>query len=431
MAPRAGQRPATAQRGGDRFIAATVGDGVPRGSWRQPPTCAADRSAAPASPIARHGVADADLDRLAELAGIDPIWWDVDGGYHKVGADTKRALLAAMRLPAGTRGDFDDSLARLTLRTGPAAGGDGAGRGRRSPIRAGPAAAGLGHAAARGRQPGALPRRRRPGRPAAAAARPASPAERGPARTVLPPDRRAGRLLPAAGAAGAASAASASPPISIRCGRRATRASATSPRWPASPPRLPAPAPRWSASTRCTRCSRMTAAGPARITRPTGAFWTRSISTSPAFPAASAIPSPAGPVDYPAVWAAKRAVLHAAFRPRRRRRDVPGAAPLRHLRGDRRGAGHLATGRPGPPNCATRRPRRSRPSPRSTATPCVPRLPADPGGPAARRGRRVRPPGRTVAWLLSRPRRRRRAGRGRGLVGAGHADARRVGRRAA
>ncbi|HEY0184533.1 MAG TPA: 4-alpha-glucanotransferase, partial [Rhodopila sp.] len=63
----------------------------------------------------RTGVTDADLDHLAELAGIDPIWWDVDGGYHKVNIDTKRALLTAMRLPAGTRADFNDSLGRLRL----------------------------------------------------------------------------------------------------------------------------------------------------------------------------------------------------------------------------------------------------------------------------------------------------------------------------
>ncbi|PPQ28886.1 glycogen debranching protein GlgX [Rhodopila globiformis] len=62
----------------------------------------------------RHeGVAEADLDKLAGLAGIDPIWWDIDGGYHKVSADTKRRLLAAMRLPAETPGDLSDSLARL------------------------------------------------------------------------------------------------------------------------------------------------------------------------------------------------------------------------------------------------------------------------------------------------------------------------------
>jgi glycogen operon protein len=64
-------------------------------------------------PIGRQPVADGELDRLANLAGIDPIWWDVDGGYHKVSADTKRTLLAAMRLPAGTAGELADSLARI------------------------------------------------------------------------------------------------------------------------------------------------------------------------------------------------------------------------------------------------------------------------------------------------------------------------------
>jgi glycogen debranching enzyme GlgX len=63
------------------------------------------------------GVTDPELDRLAELAGIDLVWWDVGGGYHKVGAETKRALLAAMRLPGGTRAELDDSTARLTLET--------------------------------------------------------------------------------------------------------------------------------------------------------------------------------------------------------------------------------------------------------------------------------------------------------------------------
>ena len=61
----------------------------------------------------RTGVTDPELDKLAELAGIDPIWWDVDGGYHKVSAETKRVLLTAMRLPATFRAEFDDSLARL------------------------------------------------------------------------------------------------------------------------------------------------------------------------------------------------------------------------------------------------------------------------------------------------------------------------------
>ncbi len=61
------------------------------------------------------GVADTELDRLAGLAGIDPVWWDVEGGYHPVSVETKRALLAAMRLPAGTRSDLANSMARVTL----------------------------------------------------------------------------------------------------------------------------------------------------------------------------------------------------------------------------------------------------------------------------------------------------------------------------
>ena len=70
--------------------------------------------------IARHRPAsgkttDAQLDRIAAMAGIDPIWWDVGGGYHQVPVDTKRALLVAMRLPAATPGDLNDSLARLAL----------------------------------------------------------------------------------------------------------------------------------------------------------------------------------------------------------------------------------------------------------------------------------------------------------------------------
>jgi glycogen debranching enzyme GlgX len=64
---------------------------------------------------ATSGVTDVELDHLAGLAGLDPIWWDVDGGHHTVPADTKRALLAAMRLPVATRSDLNDSVARLTL----------------------------------------------------------------------------------------------------------------------------------------------------------------------------------------------------------------------------------------------------------------------------------------------------------------------------
>ena len=59
------------------------------------------------------GAPDDLVDRLSTAAGIDPIWWDVDGGFHTVALDTKQALLAAMRLPARTLDDCRDSLMRL------------------------------------------------------------------------------------------------------------------------------------------------------------------------------------------------------------------------------------------------------------------------------------------------------------------------------
>ncbi|HYZ23431.1 MAG TPA: glycogen debranching protein GlgX [Rhodopila sp.] len=68
---------------------------------------------AAAVPRPRHGVTDAELDSLAQRAGIDLTWWDIDGGLHTVGADTKRALLTAMRLPAASRTDYAESLVRL------------------------------------------------------------------------------------------------------------------------------------------------------------------------------------------------------------------------------------------------------------------------------------------------------------------------------
>jgi glycogen operon protein len=42
------------------------------------------------------------LDRLAAAAGIADEWWDMTGERHVVGADTKRALLSAMGLHAGS-----------------------------------------------------------------------------------------------------------------------------------------------------------------------------------------------------------------------------------------------------------------------------------------------------------------------------------------
>jgi 4-alpha-glucanotransferase len=54
------------------------------------------------------------LDRLAHAAGIAPQWWDVDGRRTVVSDETRRALLAAMRLPATTEGEARDSLHRLS-----------------------------------------------------------------------------------------------------------------------------------------------------------------------------------------------------------------------------------------------------------------------------------------------------------------------------
>jgi glycogen debranching enzyme GlgX/4-alpha-glucanotransferase len=53
------------------------------------------------------------LDRLARAAGIATDWWSVDGERHPVSPDTERALLAAMRLPAGTTQQALESLHRL------------------------------------------------------------------------------------------------------------------------------------------------------------------------------------------------------------------------------------------------------------------------------------------------------------------------------
>ena len=66
------------------------------------------------APGARCGPDDpAALARLAAAAGIAPDWWDVGGTRHPVGPDTQRALLAAMGLPASGPGEIAESLACL------------------------------------------------------------------------------------------------------------------------------------------------------------------------------------------------------------------------------------------------------------------------------------------------------------------------------
>ena len=306
------------------------------------------------------GVTDTELDHLAELAGIDPIWWDVDGGYHKVPPGTKQALLAAMRLPATTARRPDDSLARLTLEPRLAPGRNGAGAAGHSG-QARPAAASLAHTAARGRQPRAVPDRRRHLVPAAAADRPAPPAERGPPGALLPPDRRARRLLPAAGTAGGQAPlrhrrASVFAALQRRSGHRRLH-HARPPLDRGRPGRRrdhrPEPAAR--------AVSARPRAGPARINRPTGAFWTRSISMSPASPAAPACRR------HPVRWITrrsgtrKRAVLRAAFKPGRHDAIPPACGASPPSRRSRK-RWEPPTGSAGRPNCAIRTIPASRPS---------------------------------------------------------------------
>ncbi|MDK9698396.1 MAG: 4-alpha-glucanotransferase, partial [Siculibacillus sp.] len=57
------------------------------------------------------------LDKLARAAGISPDWWDLSGGVTRVGDDTKRAILTAMGLPAGSVGEARDSLDLLLSET--------------------------------------------------------------------------------------------------------------------------------------------------------------------------------------------------------------------------------------------------------------------------------------------------------------------------
>jgi glycogen operon protein len=77
----------------------------------------APRSVALAAEIAAfHAPRGASDDLVAELAaraGIAPEWWSLDGACHHVTAASKRALLAAMGLPAETSSQARDSWWRL------------------------------------------------------------------------------------------------------------------------------------------------------------------------------------------------------------------------------------------------------------------------------------------------------------------------------
>lgn len=61
------------------------------------------------------------VNTLAAEAGIQPVWWTVDGERHDVSLATKRVLLKAMGLEAETGGDVAVSLQRLRVMAGPVA----------------------------------------------------------------------------------------------------------------------------------------------------------------------------------------------------------------------------------------------------------------------------------------------------------------------
>ena len=56
------------------------------------------------------------LGKLASAAGIAPEWFAVTGERHEVSPDSQRAILASMGLPAATLGEVRDGLARLSDR---------------------------------------------------------------------------------------------------------------------------------------------------------------------------------------------------------------------------------------------------------------------------------------------------------------------------
>ncbi len=73
---------------------------------------------APADAARRRPPDAREIDALAAAAGISAEWWDVAGRRTIVSPETKLALLAALRLPAGSQAEARESLARLVEETG-------------------------------------------------------------------------------------------------------------------------------------------------------------------------------------------------------------------------------------------------------------------------------------------------------------------------
>ncbi|MDQ0314251.1 glycogen debranching protein GlgX [Amorphus orientalis] len=90
---------------------------IPGGSGPGGPSRTPSAETAPTPPPVSAPDGAESLDRLAEAAGIAPEWWEVDGHRHEVSPDTKRALLAAMGLPAETASDVRAGLTALSDET--------------------------------------------------------------------------------------------------------------------------------------------------------------------------------------------------------------------------------------------------------------------------------------------------------------------------
>ena len=69
--------------------------------------------------VKQTGLSDDALRLLAGEAGIERDWWEVDGTYHAVTPETLRSLLAAMRLPHATVDDAEQALRALRARPQP------------------------------------------------------------------------------------------------------------------------------------------------------------------------------------------------------------------------------------------------------------------------------------------------------------------------
>jgi len=82
--------------------------------WQDAPETVPPRSVAWCSEIrdtaARTGAPDGLVEKLAESAGIQPVWWDIEGHKTQVSLETKRALLNAMGIGYRSANEAWDSL---------------------------------------------------------------------------------------------------------------------------------------------------------------------------------------------------------------------------------------------------------------------------------------------------------------------------------